>query len=121
MNETEEFINNVLTEPEDYKYVHKLGQINRLQAEGMRQKKALVENNEARIQKRKEASEKGKAKVERVKQLKLALDKEEIAKLRGQNLNFKPKLQACSSSKSSGFHIQIEGRPEKGSNYSSCR
>ncbi len=86
VNGTEEFIKNVLTHPEDHKFVHKLAREGESQGKQMK-KKALVEHNEAKIQKRKKATEKRKARAEKIKALKLICDKDEVLKLTGESLN----------------------------------
>ena len=86
VNGTEVFIKNVLTQPEDHKFVHKLAWEGESQGKQMRMK-ALVEHNEAKIEKRKKVTEKKEARAEKIKALKLICDKDMALKLTGEALN----------------------------------
>jgi len=91
-NATEEFAQRELNQPEDLKFIHKWGRAGGLKEQEMMRKKALVDHNEARIQKRKDASERRAAKAKRVAAVKLIFDLKEISMLKGDSLNMQ--LQA---------------------------
>ncbi len=88
-NETQQLMETMFAS-EDHKFIHGKAREADVHGEEIKRKKALVKHNEARIQKRIEASEKRKVKAaqkaHRIAAITLEFDKEKINKHTGQNL-----------------------------------
>jgi len=88
-NKTQEFMNDKF-QAEDHQFICQMTCKVDSHKQEMKRKRMLVEHNEAKIQKRMEASEKRKKiaadKAGRIAAISLILDKEEVVKLKGQKL-----------------------------------